>query len=111
LSWSYVIISLGFRFRFKLLGVAGLALRGSLQGVSSPLAVKANRTSRSAEFLRFSPSQPKSRSDKNARLRGEIQKETQGMTPASTRHRPPAIPIAPLHHRHSWSMVEEPLWV
>jgi hypothetical protein len=35
-------------------------------------------------------------SGQNARLRGGIEKETEGVTLVSTRHIPPAIPIAPL---------------
>jgi hypothetical protein len=37
------------------------------------------------------------RSGQNARLRGGIEKETEGVTLVPTRHSPPAIPIAPLH--------------
>src|ERR1019366_6891295 len=42
----------------------------------------------------------------NARLRAGIEKETEGATLISTRHGPPAIPIAPLQqtaipHRHA----------
>jgi len=44
--------------------------------------------------------EPRSPSGQNARPRGGIERETEDVPLVSTRHRPPAIPIAPLQPLH-----------
>jgi hypothetical protein len=43
--------------------------------------------------------EPKSPSGQNARLRGGIEKETEGVTPVSTRHSAPQFPLHPYSER------------